>query len=81
MYLSIVWMQINKKKLKFLWSLPRALTIALGKDFLRKNRKTGLCRGLWSRPSAKNSPEKIKKDTLPRACMVALGKEITQIKI
>ena len=32
-------------------------------------------------PSAKNSPEKIKKDTLPRACMVALGKESTQIKI
>ena len=31
MYLSIVWMQI-KKNLKFLWSLPRALTIALGKE-------------------------------------------------
>jgi hypothetical protein len=29
----------------------------------------------------KEFSRKNKKDTLPRACMVALGKEITQIKI
>jgi len=62
--MSFVWIKIKKQKniLKFLWSLPKALTIALGKEIPKTNKKIGLCRGLWSRPSAKNFSEKIKKN-------------------
>jgi len=39
-YLSFVWMKIKKQFfLKFLWTLPRALTIALGKEIQKTNNK------------------------------------------
>ena len=51
----------------FLKSLPRACSLALGKEIFRIFKKN-LCRGLLLGPSAKGP-------SLPRALVIALGKE------
>jgi len=63
--------------------LPRALTIALDKEFFRKKKekKGSLPRAMVKALDKEFSRKNKKKETLPKASLGALGKEITQIKI
>ena len=54
--------------LNFFNPLPRACSLALGKEIVRIFFQKNLCRGLLLGPSAKDP-------SLPRALVIALGKE------
>ena len=71
-------------KISFLFflenSLPRALTIALGKELFCIFFWEIICRGLWPKPSAKTWLLFVFWISLPRAMVKALGKDQRNFK-